>query len=85
MSLSTSFVEVGMQVEAETTIGRSGCAGNDIDAKLCLEIVECHDVEIDEDIDFSQDILPGKRFDYFDIVYNVWPRELRFDGVIEAE
>lgn len=85
MSLSTSFVEVGMQVEAETTIGRSGCAGNDIDAKLCLEIVECHDVEIDEDIDFSQDILPGKRFDYFDIIYNVWPRELRFDGVIEAE
>lgn len=85
MSLSTSFVEVGMQVEAETTIGRSGCAGNDIDAKLCLEIVECRDVEIDEDIDFSQDILPGKRFDYFDIIYNVWPRELRFDGVIEAE
>ena len=85
MSLSTSFVEVGMQVEAETTIGRSGCAGNDIDAKLCLEIVECHDVEIDEDIDFSQDILPGKRFDYFDIIYNVWPRELRFDGIIEAE
>lgn len=85
MSLSTSFVEVGMQVEAETTIGRSGCAGNDIDAKLCLEIVECRDIEIDEDIDFSQDILPGKRFDYFDIIYNVWPRELRFDGVIEAE
>lgn len=85
MSLSTSFVEVGMQVEAETTIGRSGCAGNDIDAKLCLEIVECRDVEIDEDIDFSQDILLGKRFDYFDIIYNVWPRELRFDGVIEAE
>lgn len=85
MSLSTSFVEVGMQVEAETTIGRSGCAGNDIDAKLCLEIVECRDIEIDEDIDFSQDILLGKRFDYFDIIYNVWPRELRFDGVIEAE
>lgn len=85
MSLSTSFVEVGMQVEAETTIGRSGCAGNDIDAKLCLEIVACRDVEIDEDIDFSQDILLGKRFDYFDIIYNVWPRELRFDGVIEAE
>lgn len=85
MSLSTSFVEVGMQVEAETTIGRSGCAGNDIDAKLCLEIVECHDVEIDDNIDSSKDILPGKRFDYFDIIYNVWPRELRFDGVIEAE
>lgn len=85
MSLSTSFVEVGMQVEAETTIGRSGCAGNDIDAKLCLEIVECHDIEIDDNIDSSKDILPGKRFDYFDIIYNVWPRELRFDGVIEAE
>lgn len=85
MSLSTSFVEVGMQVEAETTIGRSGCAGNDIDAKLCLEIVECRDIEIDDNIDSSKDILPGKRFDYFDIIYNVWPRELRFDGVIEAE
>lgn len=95
MSLSTSFVAAGMQVEAETTIGRSGCMGNDIDPKLCLEIVASDgkgDGELQTDDEGSGENrrrsceeLRGRRLDYFDVVCNVWPSISRFDWVIDKE
>lgn len=90
-SLSTVFAEPGMRVEAETAIGRSGCMRGDLDPKLILETFEyCGDPE-----NFSEPAAPkmhadagglkGEPLDYFAIAYRAWPRETRFDGIIEAE
>ncbi len=95
-SLSTVFAEPGMHVEAETAIGRSGCMRGDLDPKMRLETFEFCEEPEDYSIlsaskthagdgEAARGGLNGKPLDYFGIVYRAWPRETRFDGIIEAE